>query len=532
LRAARFGIIAAMSTVAAPDIPVVERLRLLEDFFLEHPRAAVLEDGRVLFDMELARYSLTAEHGRCLLHLWSEERNIVRTVVGLRPRKDSLRIETQRFGQTRTQALEIVPDRDRRSPSTRDASRSKYQRLLERVLAREFSDWTVEGMRTAADLEHSFGPAYTRGILRQGMNRYAVIAVNSAESQTAIDGALTAGILWLAYCREHADGKELFQGLKIFLPKSTCRTVRTRMAWLNTVSCKWELYEFDEREERFDPLDCTGDGNLALKLVYAFDPVNATERCRKALDHVLAIIPPELSNRAEIRANGPSEISLALHGLEFARIRQGFSPNSFTTRQEIVFGAGANETKLTPDTEALFLHLAGKLCENRDSAADARNPLYRLQPERWLESLLRKDIAEIEPSIRGDIVYTQVPAFSAGDRGMLDLLTVTHSGRLGVIEIKADDDFHLPLQALDYWSRVRQLHHEQAFQKHGYFRGIELSDQAPLLYLIAPVLRIHPATDVILRHLSAGIPWQVIGLNEDWRKRRRVILRKRSESWT
>ena len=519
-----------MSTVvAAPDISAIERLRLLEEFFLEHPRAAVLEDGRVLFDMALARYSLTAEHGRCLLHLWSEERNIVRTVVALRPRKASLRIETQRFGQTRPQALEIVPDRDRRSPSTRDASRSKYQLLLERVLMREFPDWTVEALRTTVDLEHSFGPAYTRGILRQGVSRYAVVAINSAESQTAIDGALTAGILWLAYCREHADGRELFQGLKIFLPKSTSVTVRARMAWLNMVSAKWELYELDEREECLDRLDCASDGNLSLKLVYAFDPMNATERCRKALDHVLAILSPECRDRTEVRANGPSEVSLALYGLEFARIRQDFSPNSFASRQEIVFGAGANETELTPDTEVLFLHLVERLFENRDEGADKRNPLYRLQPERWLESLLRKDIAEIEPSIRADIVYTQVPAFSAGDRGMLDLLTVTRSGRLAVIEVKADDDLHLPLQALDYWCRVRQLHRERAFQKHGYFRGIELSDETPLLYLIAPVLRIHPATDVILRHLSPEIPWQVVGLNEDWRKRRRVILRKRSE---
>jgi hypothetical protein len=74
---------------------------------------------------------------------------------------------------------------------------------------------------------------------------------------------------------------------------------------------------------------------------------------------------------------------------------------------------------------------------------------------------------------------------------------------------------------------VRQLHRERAFHKHGYFRGIELSDQPPMLYLIAPVLRIHPSTDTVLWHLSPEIPWEVIGLNEDWRKRRKVILRKR-----
>ena len=33
------------------------------------------------------------------------------------------------------------------------------------VLERSFPDWTVEGFRTAMDLERSFGPAYARGWL-------------------------------------------------------------------------------------------------------------------------------------------------------------------------------------------------------------------------------------------------------------------------------------------------------------------------------------------------------------------------------
>ena len=141
--------------------------------------------------------------------------------------------------------------------------------------------------------------------------------------------------------------------------------------------------------------------------------------------------------------------------------------------------------------------------------------------------MLRRDIEEIEPALRGDIVYSQVPAFAAGDRAMLDLLTVTQAGRLAVLELKADDNLHLPLQALDYWSRVRQLQGEHAFQKYGYFPGIKLSDAPPVLYLVAPALRIHPSTDAVLRHLSSEVQWELIGLNEDWRKRRKVILRKR-----
>ncbi len=72
-----------------PEISPTELARSLEQFFLNHPRAALLEDGRVLFEMAAAHYSISAEHGRCVLHLWSEERNMVRTVVGLEARKEN-----------------------------------------------------------------------------------------------------------------------------------------------------------------------------------------------------------------------------------------------------------------------------------------------------------------------------------------------------------------------------------------------------------------------------------------------------------
>ncbi|HEX3470936.1 MAG TPA: hypothetical protein VHT28_07090 [Silvibacterium sp.] len=513
--------------VATPEIHAAELARDLEDFFAEYPQAAVLEDGRVIFDMRSAHYSLSAEQGRCLLHLWSEERNLVRSVRGLQARKDALRLETRRFGQTRSQVLELVSNPDRRTPSSREATRAKYLRVLDRVLARNFPDWSAEGFRTAADLENSFGPAYARGVLTRGTAAWGVIAVNAEESQPTIDGILTLGILWLAYCREHGGGRRLFEGLKVIVPAGTARTTSARMTWLNTVVAKWELYELDERAEQLEALDIRNSGNLHAQLIHAFSSQGALDRFRPAVDRVSDLLRPGLRAATEIRPRSATEISFVLHGLEFARIRHGLAAGSFVRQDEITFGAGPNETPLTPETEELFRELTQRLFENRHANGSTRNPLFRLQPERWLESVLRRDIIEIEPILRADVLYSQVPAFSAGDRGMLDLLTVTHSGRLAVIELKADDDLHLPLQALDYWSRVRQLQREQAFQKHGYFPGVELSDEPPLLYLIAPALRIHPSSDTVLRHLLPEIRWELIGLNEDWRKRRRVMLRKR-----
>src|SRR5271168_1812804 len=160
----------------------------LEAFLAEHARAVVLEDGNVLFDMREAKYRLATEHGRCTLHLWSEERNVVRRVSATAMRNGVLRLSTHRFGQTKPATLELVADRDRRTPSTREATRVKYLRVLERVLLRSFPEFKTDAFRTAMDLEKSFGPAYARGSVLRGHKAWAVIAVNDEETQATVDG--------------------------------------------------------------------------------------------------------------------------------------------------------------------------------------------------------------------------------------------------------------------------------------------------------------------------------------------------------
>ena len=55
--------------------------RTLQEFLCASRAAVVTEDGHQLFDLARARYSVSCEHGRCLLHLWSLERNVVRRVL-------------------------------------------------------------------------------------------------------------------------------------------------------------------------------------------------------------------------------------------------------------------------------------------------------------------------------------------------------------------------------------------------------------------------------------------------------------------
>jgi hypothetical protein len=529
---------------AQPEQTVEQIAAALEAFLAEYPNAVVSEDGKVLFDMRTAKYSLTTEHRRCALQVWSDERNVVRRVSAAIERGSArdrvLRLTTHRFGQTLPGTLELLADRDRRTPTTREATRVRYLRVLERVMLRglsqEWGDWKADGFRTAMDLEKSFGPAYARGSLVQGQQAWAVIGVNEAESQATVDGILTLGVLWLAHCRENAAGRRLYRGLRVIVPRGMATLTASRLAWMNPDAAQWELWEFDEKTEELEQRDAADHGNVSTRLIQAPNEAAARERFAEAAARVMALVPEPMREVVEQKIRTGTEMAFLLHGLEFARVRMGYAGASFNRVQEITFGAGASETPLTEENAGELRDLVARLFARRSEGGEKRDVLYRMQPERWLESVLRRDVTAIDAHLDAAHVYTQVPAFAASDRGMLDLLSVDQDGRLAVIELKADEDLHLALQGLDYWVRVR-WHHQQnpdrnsglgEFQRHGYFGGVRLAEGAPRLYLVAPALRVHPATEVVLRYLSPRVEWTLVAIDERWRKQMKVVWRKRS----
>jgi len=122
-------------------------------------------------------------------------------------------------------------------------------------------------------------------------------------------------------------------------------------------------------------------------------------------------------------------------------------------------------------------------------------------------------------------LYSQAPTFAAGDRGVIDLLACDRHGRLAVIEIKATSDLQLPLQALDYWLRVKWHLDRGEFAAKGYFPGVELRTAPPRLLLVAPALEFHPTSESILRYFAPSIPVERIGVNALWRTDLRIMFR-------
>lgn len=525
-----------MVEAASPEQLAVQ----LQTFLDDQPAAVLLEGGRILFDLRLAHTSVATEHGHCMLHVWSEERDLIRHVIDITVRKTGLRLHVLRMGQTKPQTLELQPQQ-RRLPSQRENTRTRFIPLLERILPRYFPDYKVDGLRTAMDLERSFGPAYARGMLVCGSSAWAVIAVNGEESQALIDGVLTLGVLWLHHCREQSGGRRLVEGLRLILPRGKSAVTAARLAWMHPRAAKWELYELDEKTEELYLREHSDQGNLDTHLVHAPNTLAAEERFRVAIERVQALLPPDAAAEMEVVFRSGSEVGLLWHGIEFARVRTSVAENSFARSEEILFGSGANATLLTEESAPTLRELVAQLVLRRRATGDKRDALYRQQPERWLESMLRRSPGSIDAMIEPQPVYAQVPAFSAADRAVLDLLAVRRDGRLVVVEIKANEDLHLALQALDYWVRVRRHHHPMAapkrsadaksdLERFGYFPCKQLRPDAPLLYLVAPALRIHSTTEIVLRYISPDVDWTLIALDERWREKIRVVFRKRRES--
>lgn len=143
--------------------------------------------------------------------------------------------------------------------------------------------------------------------------------------------------------------------------------------------------------------------------------------------------------------------------------------------------------------------------------------------ERRLEALIRSNPSAIEASLLPSPVHGQVLTFAACDRDLIDLVAISASGRLAVLELKTSEDIHLPLQALDYWMRIRW--HAQRNELQPLFPGMPLLNIPPKLFLVAPAMSFHSSNAAVLRYFSPEIEVERVGINSDWQANLKVVLR-------
>ena len=172
-------------------------------------------------------------------------------------------------------------------------------------------------------------------------------------------------------------------------------------------------------------------------------------------------------------------------------------------------------------------NLQTKINRNRPSQAACELPEFaRIQaPERTLEAVVRANLHALDPTLLLHPVHSQVLTFAGGDRDLVDLLAISPDGRLTVIELKVSEDIHLPLQALDYWTRT--FWHAERGELGSFFPGLPVAPRSPKLILAAPAMSFHSTHATVLRYFSPEIQVERIGINSDWQRQLRVVLRLR-----
>ncbi|MBI2817246.1 MAG: hypothetical protein HYX72_09930 [Acidobacteria bacterium] len=495
----------------------LEELRDRIDFFLLGLRRPVLtEPGKEIIDLSTGKYSLSTEYNKLLLHAWDERTNIVRQITGIHKETPGrMELRFQKFGKGTPGVLIIGDSRAGPEQLERRGARARYAQQLRRYLAQLFPEWKAEGFTSQPDLRNSLSGLYTRGVLVRGQQAWAVIGVGEEEDQEGADNILTYGLIWLDYLRRH-EARRVFEGLRVFAPAATVSSAVQRLAWLNSNAARYEVYDTGADVRRCDPAEI---GNLRTRFALAGGSFALTPSARTAADRQIERIA-SLSRDVEIHS-GPGEFRhLTLRGLPFAK----------ETPVGIAFGVGRAETLFHESNFRRLRKLIEAISRYRraESAHDPEarlHPYYRLQPEKWMHSMVVRQIRALGCDLVPDVLYEQVPAVAGAESGLIDLLGVTSQGRLVVVELKASEDIHLPLQALDYWMRVRWQQERGELERQGYFPQRVLSSEPPLLLLVSPALQFHPACEIILRYFAPSIETIQLGLNENWREQLQVVFR-------
>lgn len=493
-----------------------EKLRArLEAFLAVDAGCEVTEDGELLFELREAHFQMEEAHGKLLLHLWSRERNWVRRVLGIaRQTAERLELSVERFGQRRPGKLVIAPPRRAAFDQGRSAARRRYCAWLRRLLEREFPRTKLEAVSTSPDLKRSFSALCTRARQRERERWWAVMGVNGGEETAAADALLTYALIWFDWNRgRYPDG--VWAGLRLFLPQGRTQTTANRVACLDPAQMRVELFAVDEEAFACARLDARDFGNLESHLVPARRAEDILAAESSAVERIRALAPEAIES---VVPAGRNELSLRFRGLEFARSAGG----------QVTFGVGRQEEPLTKESFSALAGLVERLRRERvaESASRGATPYYRMQAERWLESVVLSAPQALDARLAPGRLYRQVPAVAGGERGVADLLGATRDGQLVVIELKASTDIHLPLQGLDYWQRVRWHQERGELRASGYFSGLALKPDAPELLLVAPALQFHSTMEALVSYLVPEVPVTLVGINEDWRRELKVVFRR------
>ncbi|HEY2961298.1 MAG TPA: hypothetical protein VGJ37_02715 [Pyrinomonadaceae bacterium] len=457
---------------------------------------------------------------RLVLSCWTEKGSRSWRILGWQWNGQMLLLQASRRTGAELPLIELVPRASALAvAATIRAARQIRCDKLAQVACASQPEARIERCALSPGTRPGQPGRYARIVLRRGQTRIAVTGPVVATHPASVDAFLSSALLWFKRTADHRKPPQIAQ-LWLLVSDELLKPLLYRVALLRDgLKSAIHMFTVDDDLETLTPAQPLERRDLWKKKLVPFPPLPAATV--SAQTSAILAEAPEAIDMVHARHG----VTLRYFGLPFARVR------SLLGVERVWFGLDAAHRRLLDEsTRREWENLLHDLREHRSAlAVDQHHTFYRSAAEAWLESLLRRDITKLDPGLIIAPLHAQFRTARGGKLGIrpVDLLALRQDGRLVVIELKVSEDREHVLQGADYWRRVEAHRRRGHIARAKLFGDLSIKDEPPLVYLVAPTLRVHPSFPTLARCISEDIEIYRFDINEDWRAGVRVMRRMR-----
>ena len=497
--------------------------RSIDELLGAHNEWFLTHDGGAPLALNSSEFDFSIDHRRLIFSSWTETGSRSWRVTAWNWTGEKLVMEASRRMGAEKAVLELVPRASARAIVAGIAAARHARCVMLAEIANEaLSNSRLESVALSPGMRRDQPGRYARIILSRPHERIALTATVATSDTRNVDSLFSSSLLWFNRLQSRPKRPPI-EKLLIAVEHNVLESVRQRHILLREpLRQRIELFEIDEAWQQIEPVRPWERRNLWRKRLKQF-PAIVEDQTIERVKEIIALRP-----RAIDVVNSRHGQTLRYCGLPFARVRRVMD------QDRIWFGIEGSRRRLLDDYhEQDWLKLWEDLENHRNGdGRDKSHWFYRAAGEAWLESILRRDISKLDPGLIVAPLHAQFRTSHGGSIGIggarpIDLLALRHDGRLAVIELKVNEDREHVFQGVDYWRRVEAHRRRGHLSTAKLFGERELSDESPLVYLVAPTLRFHPSFATLARTIAPDIEVYRFDINEDWRKGIRVVRRVR-----
>ena len=551
---------------------VEDAKRSINELLAMHSEWFLAQNGGAPLAVDCAELDFSIAQRRLIFSSWTESGFRSWRITAWNWTGEKLMLAASRRMGAEQGTLEMVPRASARAIVAGIAAARQARCLrLAQIASETLLNARIESAALSPGMRRDQPGRFARIVLRRAHERIALTATVANSDARNVDSLFSSALLWFNRLQSRPK-RPYVEKLLLVVERNILEATRQRHVLLReSLRQRIELFEIrgsspptsqgppategkaaqvETRGSSPSPGPPAGqpgwggavrEGSISEELWQQLEPVRPWERknlWRQRLRQFPAVAEHEAIERVkQLIALRPQAIdvissrhgqTLRYHGLPFARVRRVMD------RDRIWFGIEGSRRRLLDDYhEQDWVKLFRDLEDHRNGdCRDKSHWFYRAAGEAWLESILRRDISKLDPGLIVAPLHAQFRTSHGGPTGArpIDLLALRHDGRLAVIELKVNEDREHVFQGVDYWRRVEAHRRRGHISTARLFGDREISDESPLVYLVAPTLRFHPSFATLARTIAPDIEVYRFDINEDWRGGVRVVRRERVNS--